>query len=269
MGDDTPLAVLSQGYRGLHHYFRQQFSQVTNPPIDSLRESRVMSLNTRLGNLTNVLDEDASQTDILLLSSPALTNADFNAMRERMGTSAAVIDCGFAADGDDHALRDGSARIRGLTPVSYDTTNKVPHYATVRVRGCEMRADKAKPATRAWMERLGYSKITVDVDYAYRYRPGLRELTIEKFRISGKQLGTLMMVMKEPEPAPPKVLTDEQKQLAALRRGVCEACPAATDITDTRLTCRQRRRCKGCIDLTAKETTCPLNKWGAVPVLTG
>lgn len=87
----------------------------------------------------------------------------------------------------------GSARIRGLTLVSYDTTNKVPHYATVRVRGFEMRADKATPATRAWMERLGYSKITVDVDYAYRYRPGLRELTIEKFRISGKQLGTLTL----------------------------------------------------------------------------
>lgn len=89
------------------------------------------------------------------------------------------------------SIEAGSARIRGLTLVSYDTSNKVPHYATLRVRGFEMRADKAKPATRAWMERLGYDKITVDVDYAYRYRPGLRELTIEKFRISGKQVGTL------------------------------------------------------------------------------
>ncbi|MCH7554915.1 MAG: hypothetical protein IIC08_02820 [Proteobacteria bacterium] len=112
MGDDTPLAVLSQGYRGLHHFFRQQFSQVTNPPIDSLRESRVMSLNTRLGNLTNVLDEDASQTDILLLSSPVMTTADFNDMRQRMGTSATVIDCSLAIDGDDNALRDAIARIR-------------------------------------------------------------------------------------------------------------------------------------------------------------
>ena len=59
MGDDTPMAVLSTQYRGLHHYFRQDFSQVTNPPIDSLRESRVMSLKTRLGNLGNVLDEDS------------------------------------------------------------------------------------------------------------------------------------------------------------------------------------------------------------------
>ena len=61
MGDDTPLAVLSDKYRGLHHFFRQSFSQVTNPPIDSLREYRVMSLKTRLGNLGNILDEDANQ----------------------------------------------------------------------------------------------------------------------------------------------------------------------------------------------------------------
>src|SRR3546814_1482517 len=68
MGDDTPIAVLSEQYRGLHHFFRQQFSQVTNPPIDSLREKRVMSLRTRMGNLTNVLDEDAHQVRILLRS---------------------------------------------------------------------------------------------------------------------------------------------------------------------------------------------------------
>jgi len=85
----------------------------------------------------------------------------------------------------------GDASIRGLTLVGYDTSNRVPRYATLQVRGFEMRADKAKPATRAWMERLGYKQITVDVDYAYRYRPGLRELTIEKVRISGKQVGTL------------------------------------------------------------------------------
>ena len=68
MGDDTPPAVLSKQYRPLSHFFRQNFSQVTNPPIDSLRESRVMSLKTRFGNLKNVLDEDSSQTEILILS---------------------------------------------------------------------------------------------------------------------------------------------------------------------------------------------------------
>ena len=51
MGDDTPVAVLSSHFRPVSHYFRQNFSQVTNPPIDSLRENKVMSLKTRFGNL--------------------------------------------------------------------------------------------------------------------------------------------------------------------------------------------------------------------------
>ena len=55
MGDDTPLAVLSDGYRPLSHFFRQNFSQVTNPPIDPLREESVMSLKTRFKNLGNVI----------------------------------------------------------------------------------------------------------------------------------------------------------------------------------------------------------------------
>lgn len=95
MGDDTPLAVLSDRYRGLHHFFRQNFSQVTNPPIDSLREKRVMSLKTRLGNLGNILDEDESQCRLLQLDSPVLSNAQFLAMRAYMGETAAEIDCTF------------------------------------------------------------------------------------------------------------------------------------------------------------------------------
>src|SRR3546814_12102309 len=78
MGDDTPLAVLSGRYRGMHHFFRQNFSQVTNPPIDSLRERRVMTLKTRLGNLGNILDEDEAQLPLLQLHSPVLANAPFN-----------------------------------------------------------------------------------------------------------------------------------------------------------------------------------------------
>ena len=115
MGDDTPIAVLSDKYRGLHHYFRQNFAQVTNPPIDSLRESRVMSLKTRLGNLGNVLDEDASQCDLLQLDSPVLSNAEFAAMRQTMGDSAREVDCTFAAtgpEGGEAGLRAALARIR-------------------------------------------------------------------------------------------------------------------------------------------------------------
>ena len=68
MGDDTPIAVLSDRYRPLYHYFRQNFSQVTNPPIDSLRENKVMSLKTRFGNLGNILDfTNLTQENIYVL----------------------------------------------------------------------------------------------------------------------------------------------------------------------------------------------------------
>ncbi len=112
MGDDTPLAVLSDSYRGLHHFFRQTFSQVTNPPIDSLRERQVMTLRTRLGNLGNILDEDKSQCNLLQLESPVLTNAEFDAMANYMGETAAEIDCTFDTSGGDGALRDALNRIR-------------------------------------------------------------------------------------------------------------------------------------------------------------
>lgn len=112
MGDDAALAVLSERYRGLHHFFRQNFSQVTNPPIDSLRERRVMTLTTRLGNLGNVLDQDETQLRLLQLDSPVLLNAEFEAMRAHMGDTAVEIDCTFEPAAGDHALRDAIARIR-------------------------------------------------------------------------------------------------------------------------------------------------------------
>ena len=95
MGDDSPLAVLSNRYRGLHHFFRQNFSQVTNPPIDSLRERHVMTLRTRLGNLGNILDEAAEQCDHLLLNSPVVTTSEFNALDAWLGDKAVTIDTTF------------------------------------------------------------------------------------------------------------------------------------------------------------------------------
>ncbi|WP_308916305.1 glutamate synthase large subunit [Jannaschia sp. LMIT008] len=112
MGDDTPAAVLSERYRPLSHFFRQNFSQVTNPPIDSLREYRVMSLKTRFGNLKNVLDQDSSQTEILVLDSPFVGNAQFQAIMGQMGESVVTIDCTFPAGGAQGALAAGLARIR-------------------------------------------------------------------------------------------------------------------------------------------------------------
>ena len=112
MGDDTPPAVLSNRYRPLSHFFRQNFSQVTNPPIDSLREYRVMSLKTRFGNLKNVLDEDSSQTEIIVLESPFVGNAQFETLLGHFGDQVAVIDCVFPAGTGAGALSAALARIR-------------------------------------------------------------------------------------------------------------------------------------------------------------
>ena len=95
MGDDTPSAVLSKRYRPLSHYFRQNFSQVTNPPIDSLREYRVMSLKTRFGNLKNVLDESSAQTQILVLDSPFVGNTQWHELMQHFNSDVAEIDCSF------------------------------------------------------------------------------------------------------------------------------------------------------------------------------
>ena len=112
MGDDTPLAVLSSRYRGLHHFFRQNFSQVTNPPIDSLRERHVMSLRTRLGNLGNILDESPAQCDHLLLNSPVLTIPEWDALCLHLGKKAAHIDCTFDADGEADDFTTAMERIQ-------------------------------------------------------------------------------------------------------------------------------------------------------------
>ncbi|GGH39575.1 glutamate synthase (NADPH) large subunit [Cribrihabitans marinus] len=110
MGDDTPSAVLSKQYRPLSHFFRQNFSQVTNPPIDSLREFRVMSLKTRFGNLKNVLDEDSSQTEIVVLESPFVGNAQWDTLVENFTAPMAEIDCSF--EPGEGALSAALERIR-------------------------------------------------------------------------------------------------------------------------------------------------------------
>ena len=80
MGDDTPMAVLSRQQRSLYDYFRQQFAQVTNPPIDPLREAIVMSLETCLGRELSVYEEHADHADRVILSSPVLSPEKFRGL---------------------------------------------------------------------------------------------------------------------------------------------------------------------------------------------
>jgi glutamate synthase (NADPH/NADH) large chain len=116
MGDDAPLAVLSEQTRPLSHYFRQNFSQVTNPPIDALREDRVMSLTTRFKNLGNILAQDRTQANVYTLGSPILTNGMSARLKEELGEDVALIDCTFptpsAGDDAGAALRVALDRVR-------------------------------------------------------------------------------------------------------------------------------------------------------------
>jgi glutamate synthase domain-containing protein 2/glutamate synthase domain-containing protein 1/glutamate synthase domain-containing protein 3 len=90
MGDDAPLAVLSERPRPLHAFFRQRFAQVTNPAIDSLRERQVMALDSFAGRRENLLEESAAQARLLHLPSMAIDD-------ETLGTIKALADGGVTA----------------------------------------------------------------------------------------------------------------------------------------------------------------------------
>jgi glutamate synthase (NADPH/NADH) large chain len=93
MGDDTPFPVMSQQVRSLYDSFRQQFAQVTNPPIDPIRESIVMSLETCLGAERNLFEESPQHASRLVINSPVLTERAFRQILELgAGYEHAVID---------------------------------------------------------------------------------------------------------------------------------------------------------------------------------
>ncbi len=81
MGNDAALAILSERSQLLFNYFKQQFAQVTNPPIDPMREQMVMSLTTFIGNPANILDETPQMARIIKLQRPILTEGDLAALK--------------------------------------------------------------------------------------------------------------------------------------------------------------------------------------------
>src|SRR5207237_10496412 len=82
MGNDTPLACLSEKPQLLYNYFRQLFAQVTNPPLDAIREELVTSMYTYLGREGNLLDEQPSAAHLIKLKQPILSNADLEKLRQ-------------------------------------------------------------------------------------------------------------------------------------------------------------------------------------------
>jgi glutamate synthase (NADPH/NADH) large chain len=126
MGDDTPMAVLSAQARSPYDYFRQQFAQVTNPPIDPLREAIVMSLETCIGSELNVFAETEAHAKRIILSSPVLSPDKMEKILnvKEAGFGSATIDLHYdplqkgleqaindIADAAEKAVRDGAVII--------------------------------------------------------------------------------------------------------------------------------------------------------------
>ncbi|PSP24833.1 glutamate synthase large subunit [Halobacteriales archaeon QH_10_65_19] len=104
MGNDTPLSVLSQFNRPLFTYFKQLFAQVSNPPLDNIREELVTSLETRLGDQRNLLAETPAHARQLVLDSPILTGEDTAHITELDGTiTTEVVDITYDPDKGDLA----------------------------------------------------------------------------------------------------------------------------------------------------------------------
>jgi len=109
MGADTPIAALSEFSQHISNYFKQLFAQVSNPPIDPIRERLVMSLFTRLGESLNILDETPEHTKQIHLSHPVLLNSDLEKLKSlgERGFDYEVIDMLFEADQSAGALEKG------------------------------------------------------------------------------------------------------------------------------------------------------------------
>ncbi|MBO0356754.1 glutamate synthase large subunit [Hymenobacter sp. BT186] len=113
MGTDVPLAVLSDQPQHLSSYFKQFFAQVTNPPIDPIRERLVMSLATFIGNSGNTFDENKMHCHCVALRQPVLTNHELEKLRS-IDTGlfhAKTLQTYFKADGQPGSLQNGLERL--------------------------------------------------------------------------------------------------------------------------------------------------------------
>ncbi len=113
MGSDVPLAVLSDQPQHISSYFKQLFAQVTNPPIDPIRERLVMSLATFVGNNGNLLIEDPLACHSVALKQPVLNNFDLEKIRsiDTGKYQAKTLQCYFRADGKPGSLKAGIDRV--------------------------------------------------------------------------------------------------------------------------------------------------------------
>jgi glutamate synthase domain-containing protein 2/glutamate synthase domain-containing protein 1/glutamate synthase domain-containing protein 3 len=113
MGDDTPIAVLSHQPRLLYTYFKQLFAQVTNPPIDPIREKLVMSLHTVMGWRRNLLSETPEHAHQVMTESPVLFPEEFAALQNlhSSGHAARTVSCLWPAAAREAGLEQAITRI--------------------------------------------------------------------------------------------------------------------------------------------------------------
>jgi len=113
MGTDTPLAVLSDKPQPLSHYFKQLFAQVTNPPIDPIREELVMSLRGYIGTSHNLLEETPRHCHKVEITQPVITNEQLRKLQyiDHDHLQAKTIDIVFKANGQKGALETALAHI--------------------------------------------------------------------------------------------------------------------------------------------------------------
>ena len=111
MGDDTPMAVLSQKVRSPFDYLRQQFAQVTNPPIDPIREAVVMSLHTEFGREMNLFEETAIHAQRIAVTSPVLSHDKFVAVTSQSDPAYAPVSLDLYYDPKALNLRAALAKL--------------------------------------------------------------------------------------------------------------------------------------------------------------
>ncbi len=165
MGDDTPIAVLSKRPKLLYQYFKQRFAQVTNPPIDPIREKKVMSLNTYVGKKENFLTETPEHAKQLLFSSPLIYDNEMNELIELYGEKAQIIPAIF--DPYDSALEPALEDIckRVEEAVDEGTELIVLTDRDVSIEGAPIPMGLAVAAVNAYMGRKGKrSKFSIVAD---------------------------------------------------------------------------------------------------------
>ena len=195
MGMDRPLPILSEQPQMLYDYFQQNFAQVTNPPIDALRENVVTSTSVMIGNVANIMDPDEADTYALAVDRPLLTNKEMAVIKGlRAGKLRAVcLSLLYAAGGGADALKEALD-----TVTDFAATGKLPRCTPAEARQRYLNAAVADiqtvlskmgiPTVRSYHGAQIFEAVGINKEVVDKYFPhtpsrieglGLREIARE------------------------------------------------------------------------------------------